>query len=343
MRLIRFSLLLHSFSVTQTTATEWSTEPTTESTSPTCERRTRCRSRSSRFPTSRNSTSSRSKAFSSFSPVRLWLPLPPLNSPHADSPPALCRQSGSDLLRRSSRPRRCNRSSQTSSQDLVTRHFLQSWSMPRSHSRLRRQVGFSFEYDQDARTDRHCPRWKEATCASKVLAREQRVVACLQGTSRFLFASQCAPQADPPFFLVPQEFYIPTESSSVHFLKSKLCVGCTKGFEIVDLETLDTQGLLDPADSSLDFVQKRENARPIAIYRIDGEFLLCYDGESTFAAHSQAMKEGAVADEPSRARAEFAFYVNKNGWRAKANWIIQWEGFPTTFGTFALLPSRCDA
>ncbi|GAA5827121.1 hypothetical protein JCM11251_001126 [Rhodosporidiobolus azoricus] len=102
-----------------------------------------------------------------------------------------------------------------------------------------------------------------------------------------------------------KEFYIPTESSSVHFLKSKLCVGCTKGFEIVDLETLDTQGLLDPADSSLDFVQKRENAKPIAIYRIDGEFLLCYD--------------------------EFAFYVNKNGWRAKSNWIIQWEGFPTAF------------
>jgi hypothetical protein len=83
--------------------------------------------------------------------------------------------------------------------------------------------------------------------------------------------------------LTPQEFYIPTESSSVHFLKSKLCVGCTKGFEIVDLETLDTQGLLDPADSSLDFVQKRENAKPIAIYRIDGEFLLCYDGE--FCTH----------------------------------------------------------
>jgi len=83
-----------------------------------------------------------------------------------------------------------------------------------------------------------------------------------------------------------QEFYIPTESSSVHFLKSKLCVGCTKGFEIVDLETLDTQGLLDPADSSLDFVQKRENARPIAIYRIDGDFLLCYDGARAFLRSS---------------------------------------------------------
>jgi hypothetical protein len=108
-----------------------------------------------------------------------------------------------------------------------------------------------------------------------------------------------------------KQFYLPSSADSIHFLKSKLCVGCVKGFEIVDLETLDTQGLLDPADSSLDFVQKRESARPIAIYRIDGEFLLCYD--------------------------EFAFYVNKNGWRTKANWLIQWEGRPTHFGE---LPSN---
>ena len=49
----------------------------------------------------------------------------------------------------------------------------------------------------------------------------------------------------------------------------------------MDLETLDTQGLLDPADASLDFVQKKENTRPIAIYRIENEFLLCYDGQSS--------------------------------------------------------------
>lgn len=106
----------------------------------------------------------------------------------------------------------------------------------------------------------------------------------------------------------------------MHFLKSKLCVGCTKGFEIVDLDTLDTQGLLDPADSSLDFIQKRENARPIAIYRVEGDFLLCYDGLSRSSAWLVLTS------------AEFAFYVNKNGWRARSNWIIQWEGVPTHFG-----------
>ena len=53
-------------------------------------------------------------------------------------------------------------------------------------------------------------------------------------------------------------------------------------------------------------MSKRENVRPVAIYRVEENFLLCY--------------------------AEFAFYVNKTGWRARPRWAIQWEGFPTAFG-----------
>lgn len=102
-----------------------------------------------------------------------------------------------------------------------------------------------------------------------------------------------------------QEFYIPTESSSIHFLKSKLCVGCAKGFEVVSLETLETQSLLDPADTSLDFIQRREYVKPIAIYRLNGEFLLNYS--------------------------DFSFFVNRNGWRARPDWQIAWEGQPTAF------------
>lgn len=102
-----------------------------------------------------------------------------------------------------------------------------------------------------------------------------------------------------------KEFYIPLESFNIHFLKTKLCVGCQKGFEIVDLETLDMQSLLDPEDSNLDFVLKRDGVRPMAIYRIEGDFLLCYN--------------------------EFAFYVNKNGWRSREKWAIIWEGQPTSF------------
>lgn len=69
------------------------------------------------------------------------------------------------------------------------------------------------------------------------------------------------------------------ESTSIHYLKTKMCVGCSRGFEIVDLESLETQGLLDPDDTALNFVRTRENLRPMALYRIQNEFLLCYDGK----------------------------------------------------------------
>jgi len=84
-----------------------------------------------------------------------------------------------------------------------------------------------------------------------------------------------------------------------------MCVGCSRGFEIVDLESLDTQGLLDPNDESLEFVRKKETLRPMAIYRIRNDFLLCYD--------------------------EFAFYVDKSGRRSRKEFMVNWEGMPTGF------------
>ena len=103
-----------------------------------------------------------------------------------------------------------------------------------------------------------------------------------------------------------QEFYIPTEkSSSIHFLKTKLCVACSKGFEIVSLETLETQPLLDQADTSLDFVAQGKDARPIHIERLNGEFLLNYS--------------------------EFSFFIDRNGWRVRPDWKIDWEGSPQAF------------
>ena len=111
-----------------------------------------------------------------------------------------------------------------------------------------------------------------------------------------------------PNLTQPQEFYIPTESTSIHFLRSKLCVGCARGFEVVSLETLEAQSLLDQADTSLDFVQRKENIKPIHIERIATEFLLCYT--------------------------DYSFFVNRNGWRARPDWIIEWEGTPQAFAIF---------
>ena len=92
----------------------------------------------------------------------------------------------------------------------------------------------------------------------------------------------------------------------MHFLKSKLCVGCLKGFEIVDMETLNSQGLLDPSDEDLAFAMKKEAGVPISIFRVhSSDFLLCYNN--------------------------FAFYVDNGGRRARKDWIVFWETYPTCF------------
>ena len=74
---------------------------------------------------------------------------------------------------------------------------------------------------------------------------------------------------------------------------------------MVSLETLEAQSLLDPADTSLELFQRKENVKPIGIYRLNGEFLLNYS--------------------------DFSFFVNRNGWRARPDWQIAWEGQPTAF------------
>ena len=74
---------------------------------------------------------------------------------------------------------------------------------------------------------------------------------------------------------------------------------------MVSLETLETQSLLDQADTSLDFVARRENVKPIHIERLNGDFLLNYT--------------------------DFSFFVNRHGWRARPEWKISWEGQPTSF------------
>ena len=81
-------------------------------------------------------------------------------------------------------------------------------------------------------------------------------------------------------------------------------MACSRGFEVVSLETLETQPLLDNADTSLDFVSKKDNV-PVSIERLNGEFLLHYT--------------------------DFSFFVNRNGWRARPDWVINWEGRPTSF------------
>lgn len=102
-----------------------------------------------------------------------------------------------------------------------------------------------------------------------------------------------------------KECYVPSEIVSISFLTNNLCVGCAKGFEVVSLANNITESFLDPADTALDFVARREAVKPIAIYRLQSEFLLNYS--------------------------DFSFYVNRVGWLSRPDWIIHWEGLPQGF------------
>ena len=94
----------------------------------------------------------------------------------------------------------------------------------------------------------------------------------------------------------------------ISFLKTKLCIGCTKGFEILSLEAGKKESILDEADPSLDFATQRESVTPLAIHRLDKNFLLSYS--------------------------EFSFFINRNGWRTKHDWGIFWEGTPQNIALF---------
>ena len=69
--------------------------------------------------------------------------------------------------------------------------------------------------------------------------------------------------------------------TSVHFLKKKLAAGTSNhGFEVIDIETLQTQTLVDPpvSPATLLFLNRRP-LKCIAVYCAGDEFLLCYGGQ----------------------------------------------------------------
>ena len=90
---------------------------------------------------------------------------------------------------------------------------------------------------------------------------------------------------DPKFAV--QTFFIPSESYSLQYLRSKLCVICAKGFEIMNLDSLLPGTIPDFSQCPRDDVQiqmlmKRiEVAKALGMFKIsESEFLLCYDSES---------------------------------------------------------------
>ncbi|KAI8889430.1 hypothetical protein K501DRAFT_208418, partial [Backusella circina FSU 941] len=106
-----------------------------------------------------------------------------------------------------------------------------------------------------------------------------------------------------------KDLYIPGEATSLQYFKNVICVGSAKGFQMVDVGTTNVQSVLDPNDECHNFIAQRETLKPISMFRHpEGDILLCYN--------------------------EIAFYIDKKGRRVQKDWIIEWEGHPSSFAFF---------
>ncbi|KAJ7463415.1 CNH domain-containing protein [Mycena galericulata] len=82
-----------------------------------------------------------------------------------------------------------------------------------------------------------------------------------------------------------QDLWIPTtrEACSVQFIAPLKLVVIHGGFDIIDLETLDSHRMPEPSERLLKFIRKRD--KPMAVFRSLDTLLLCYH---KFAFHADA-------------------------------------------------------
>ncbi|OUM62166.1 hypothetical protein PIROE2DRAFT_54450 [Piromyces sp. E2] len=110
--------------------------------------------------------------------------------------------------------------------------------------------------------------------------------------------------------LIPhKQFYIPAEAKSIQFLKRDLCIGCNKGFEVVNINTLTTQSLFDTHDPAYEWIIKAEYNPIKLIKTIKGDFIVCYN--------------------------KVGFFLDKNGNPSRGNNRIFWMNPATSFAYIA--------
>ncbi|KDR80795.1 hypothetical protein GALMADRAFT_60733 [Galerina marginata CBS 339.88] len=108
--------------------------------------------------------------------------------------------------------------------------------------------------------------------------------------------------AKSEWFRIYRDFFLPSDSFDVIFLKARIAIFCAKGFEIMNLHDFDSITIPQREDPRHAQLAKRcESARPLGMFRsTDEEFLLCYD--------------------------EFGLYVDKHGDPCRSFGTIEWEG-----------------
>jgi hypothetical protein len=98
-------------------------------------------------------------------------------------------------------------------------------------------------------------------------------------SSKYLATKASFMSKPPAWFKIYKEFYIGTDSFAIHFLKSKVLVACSRGFEVIDLERLNEIGnnLPDLRHRDYQFIVNAD-AKPLGMFRCnERDFLLCYD------------------------------------------------------------------
>jgi len=110
--------------------------------------------------------------------------------------------------------------------------------------------------------------------------------------------------------LIPhKQFYIPAEAKSIQFLKRDLCIGCDKGFEVVNINTLTTQSLFDTHDPAYEWIIKAEYIPIKLIKTMRGDFIVCYN--------------------------KVGFFLDKNGNPSRGNNRIFWMNPAKSFAYIA--------
>jgi hypothetical protein len=107
----------------------------------------------------------------------------------------------------------------------------------------------------------------------------------------------------PSWFKNYTEFYVGTESYALHFLKARVAIVCSRGFEIINLEALNTnRNLPDPDHPDFSFIKRREDLHPLGMFKCKQHYLLCYS--------------------------EFVFMVDVHGGLVPGTRVVEWEGTP---------------
>ncbi|KAL1658879.1 CNH domain-containing protein [Schizophyllum commune] len=100
-----------------------------------------------------------------------------------------------------------------------------------------------------------------------------------------------------------RDFSIPAEAYDLIFLKARIAILCSKGFEIMDIIN-DLSSVSIPARDDMrlaNLTRRLDSCKPMGMFRCtDDEFLLCYD--------------------------EFGIHVNKHGQPSRSTNSIEWEG-----------------